>query len=116
MTATCAFEGNPLPEVQWIGSQNSVPIQNNSRIQITHILNYTHDDPKYGGIVQSRLMIKNLSLDEAGEYQCIGNNTLGIKAQIFKVTIEKMTTSTAESSSMASMTHNGKCLIFHSYP
>ena len=116
MTATCEFEGNPMPEIQWFEPRHSFPIQNSSRVLLTELSNYTNDNPKYGGIVQSNLMIKNVSLDEAGEYQCIGSNTLGNVTEIYKVTIQKMTTSTVESSSDTPMSHTGKCLILQLYP
>ena len=107
----CAFAGNPVADIQWFGPRNSSPIQNNSRSRLTALLNYTDDNPKYGGIVELRLMIQNLSLDDAGEYQCVGVNTLGRLTEIYKLTIEQLTTSMADIRSTTTKSHNGNGLI-----
>ncbi|XP_029636041.1 neuroglian isoform X2 [Octopus sinensis] len=68
----CIFSGNPTPTVVWKRLNGEIDIER------------TED-----GIDNLELVIKNVDFDDAGEYQCIGDNevTNGQISKKFKVTV-----------------------------
>jgi len=61
----CSVSGNPQPTVTWLGKSNA-PITSRD----------------------GRLEVRGLTLDEAGEYTCVGRNLLGSANQTTSLTVE----------------------------
>ena len=66
-TITCVFEGCPVPSVTWY--HKGVPVEFNERVESVHISTHT--------FTVCDLTIRTVSLDDTGEYECVGGNGYG---------------------------------------
>lgn len=75
---SCQASGNPLPSITWLKNGQRMDSITNSNIQFTNI-NHT-------------LFIYNTSKDNAGEYTCVVENTVGKETKNINLDVLGMTT------------------------
>ena len=66
---TCVVGGLPVVSIIWL--KNRQLISESPNVTISNILNYTQTT----GRVTSTITFNNLTLEDAAQYQCVGNNT-----------------------------------------
>ena len=65
---TCAINGWPIPGVTWL--------KDGTRIQQSYVMSNTTT----GRTIESKLSIRNATLDDAGNYTCKAENMFGMRA------------------------------------
>ncbi|KAL9955832.1 hypothetical protein ACROYT_G037217 [Oculina patagonica] len=67
----CTVTGNPKPTITWTKNNESYSIQSNVRVKIM-----TEYDKSQS---RSQLVITGVTRDDYGKYQCVANNSAGVK-------------------------------------
>ena len=69
VTFNCTVTGHPKPAITWTKDNDSHSVQSNPRAKVV-----TNDDKSH-----SQLVITGVTSEDYGKYQCVGNNSAGVK-------------------------------------
>ena len=72
VTFNCTVTGHPKPAITWTKDNDSHSVQSNPRAKVV-----TNDDKSH-----SQLVITGVTSEDYGKYQCVGNNSAGVKISI----------------------------------